>query len=120
MKKEHTLKRLQSQLSKSEAEVKALKIEISNKQKELATKEKISASLLQQIKEYNLKPESTLKVRVKGMDIKAIEEEMVDKQLLLQTSTLGGNGTYPTPDNKFQYVIRNNVIITVKDPNDKK
>ena len=115
MKKEHTLKRLQSQLSKSEAEVKALKIEISNKQKELATKEKISASLLQQIKEYNLKPESTLKVsehsmlryleRVKGMDIKAIEEEMVDKQLLLQTSTLGGNGTYPTPDNKFQYVI---------------
>ena len=41
-----------------------------------------------------------------------------DPKLIEAINTLGGNGTFPYK-NQFQFVIRNNSIITVKDPSEK-
>ena len=126
--KEQTLKNLQTNLEKIRTELKVLKLEISNKQKEYFTKQQIEKSLVEQIQSFNInKPlkaseHSILRYleRAKGINIKEIEKEMIDEQLLKLTDVLGGNGTYPAANNQLQYVIRNNIIITVKDPNQKK
>jgi hypothetical protein len=126
MKKEISLKELQSQLVKRKAEAQALQFEIAQKQKELSLKEKNIKTLFEKIESLNSNS-TKLKVsehsllryleRVKGLDLKAVEQEMLNDQRLIQaTSVLGGNGTFPF-DGKYQYVIRNNVIVTVKDPN---
>ena len=57
--------------------------------------------------------------RVKGLDLREVEKEMLsDPKLIEAINTLGGNGTFPYK-NQFQFVIRNNSIITVKDPSEK-
>lgn len=125
MKKEISLKELQSQLVKKRAEAQALQLEISQKQKELTVKEKNIQNLTERIGSLNANS-SKIKAsehsilryleRVKGLDLKAVEQEMLaDDKLIQATSVLGGNGTFPF-DGKYQFVIRNNVIVTVKDP----
>lgn len=125
MKKEISLKELQSQLVKKRAEAQALQLEISQKQKELTVKEKHIQHLTERIgnlsansNKIKASEHSILRYleRVKGLDLKAVEQEMLaDDKLIQATSILGGNGTFPF-DGKYQFVIRNNVIVTVKDP----
>lgn len=49
--------------------------------------------------------------RVKGLNIKEVENEILTEDVLKLIDTLGPNGTYPV-DN-FRIVLKNNVITTI-------
>ena len=128
MKKHITAKEIQSQISKKRGEIDALKLEIGQKQKELSLKEKQLEELNNRLNkmfvgstQLQATEHSMLRFleRVKGLDLREVEKEMLsDPKLIEAINTLGGNGTFPYK-NQFQFVIRNNSIITVKDPSEK-
>ena len=51
--------------------------------------------------------------RVKGMDIDAIREEIIDEEIERQVSILGGHGTYVSKDSSYRVRIQDNTAITV-------
>lgn len=125
MKRLFTAKELQSQISKKKGEIDGLQLEIKQKQNELKLKEKQLKELSDRLGDLTkhslkLKPteHSLLRYleRVKGINLKEVEEEMLsDPKMMEAISVLGGNGIYPF-QGRFQFVVKNNVIVTVKDP----
>lgn len=49
--------------------------------------------------------------RVKGFNIKDIEDELLNENLIKMVETLG-NGTFP--NDNYSLVIKDNVIVTIK------
>lgn len=121
MKDKLTLKGLQTQLAKMEAKIEGLKTEISSAQKELNLLQKEKKSLQERIR--HLSGDGKLIVsehailrwleRKHGVDLKGIEREILNDEVLRITDTLGGNGEFPNGD--MVLIIKQNVVITVKE-----
>lgn len=113
------LKSLQSKVSRLKEKYQILKEEITFKQKE-------SNQIQQEIKKLELKIENfnnskdtivsehailRYLERVKGLDIKAIEKEILSEEVLNLINTLGPNGSYP--NNNFKVRLKNNIVTTI-------
>lgn len=122
MKAKVTEKKLQSQLSQLKAEAEALRIQVSNTQRELNTKEKNIKALEESIARLGVKDKIKVSEhallrymeRVKGIDIAAIEAEVVTDEVQRLVNTLGGTGTYPAGSHSV--VMKNNTVVTVTVP----
>jgi predicted nuclease with TOPRIM domain len=112
-------KQLQSQLNLMLGDAEALKIEVSNKQREYSDKLNAINRLKEEIarldedKNLRISEHAILRYleRVKGMDIEAIENEILTDTLKELVEKLGGNGSYP--NNGFQVRIKNYTITTI-------
>jgi len=113
------LKGLQSQLTKFKGEAELLKGEIKTRQQEYESKLKNIATLEAEIK--RLEGDGSIKVsehallryleRVKGLDLKEIEKEIVSDKLAEWVQVVGGTGTFPGEG--FEIRMKNNVITTI-------
>ncbi len=121
MKKELTIKEMTTHLKRHESEVEVIKMEIDNKLKELDLKKGIIADIKNKIKNYEASAKLNPKVsehallryleRVKGIDIKTCEQEILNKKVLEMIETLGGNGSFPNEN--FKLVMKDNVVVTI-------
>lgn len=120
-----SLKELNTLLKKVMSEAEVLRLDISNKQKELNNKNSSIKEIQNKINSFGIENKipsisehAILRYleRVKGMDLKSIEQEMKDKMFDEKTlqliSQLGPSGTYP--NGEFQIIMKNNVVVTVK------
>jgi predicted nuclease with TOPRIM domain len=113
-------KQLKSQLNNAEADLEALKIEVSNKQRELSQVQKNIDVLKYQMSKLN--NNDNLKVsehaivryfeRVKGFDIEAIEKEILSDSVIELVDKLGGSGSYPNAE--YSVVMKNYTVVTLK------
>ena len=120
MKKETTLKGLQSQLNTAKGEWEALKIESANKQRECSNKKFQIDNLENEILKLTKKG-NTIKVsehavlryleRISGLSIENVEGLILNENVLNMVSKLRGNGSYP--NNGFKVVIKNNVVVII-------
>lgn len=119
IKNETTIKRLKSQLSNLDGELTAIKVDLSNKQKEYNQKKKVFDSLLKKIKELNNPQEPDVSEhaiiryfeRVRGENIDEIKREILSEEVMDMIEKLGGSGKYPNKD--YGVVIKNNVVVTI-------
>ena len=119
MKDIRKIKALMSQLSILTGEAEALKVEIANRQRELATKTRAIEGLSRQIdvmqKNGELKVSEHAIVRylerVKGVDITEIEREILNDNVVSYVSKLGGNGKFPNGD--YQVVMKDFTVTTI-------
>lgn len=102
-----------------EKDIEALKSDVGNKQKELSTKTKIVQSLKQKMASANTgKPMITDHAivryleRVKGMNIKDLEKEILNDATIDLVNKFEGVGTFPCEG--FRIVVKNNVVVTIK------
>lgn len=119
---ETTLKGLQTQLAKIEGEIMSLKVDISNRNKELTTKLKIIDELKNKIESFKKKKGKKPIVsehallryceRVKGIDFSEIENEILNESVMGMVDKLGGSGAYPN-SNGYQVKMKDNVVVTI-------
>ena len=119
MKDIRKIKALMSQLSILTGEAEALKVEIANRQRELAAKTKAVESLSRQIE--SMKKNGELKVsehaivryleRVKGVSIAEIEREILSDSVVSYVEKLGGNGKFP--NGEYQVVMKDFTVTTI-------
>jgi len=114
------LKQLQTRLSLLESEREVKKIEVLTKQKECAEITKEIGKIKNTISSISTSPivseHAILRYleRVNGIDVFAIEKEILSASVLKIIETLGGNGKYPL-DNGYKAVIKDNVVVTIID-----
>ena len=119
MKEVQKIKGLKSQLKRMQGDTEALKVEISNKQKECNNKVKAIKVLKEQIDKFennkNIKVSEHAIVRyferVKGFDISEVERDILTEEVLILIEKLGGTGGYPNKD--FKVIIKNYTVTTV-------
>jgi hypothetical protein len=114
------IKQLRSQLNTMLDDAKVLKIESANIQRQYSEKQNAIEKLNLEINKLNFKTDK-IKVsehailryleRVKGLDINAIEKEILNDKVLGLINTLGGNGTFPSYN--FSVLMKNNTVTTV-------
>lgn len=114
-----TVKHLKSQLAIMQGDAESMKIEISNLQKSLSQKLKDAEVMKMRIN--NIDSNGKIKVsehaivryfeRVKGFDIKEIENEILSDEVLKMVDVLGGNGAYPNKG--FQVKMSNFTVTTI-------
>jgi chromosome segregation ATPase len=112
-------KKLSSQKAALNAEITAIKSEISMKSRELTQKERHRNEISTQL--AKLDQEDTLKVsehaylryfeRILGFNLKDIEGKMLTDDVKRMISTLGNSGEYPAGD--FSVRLKNGVVVTV-------
>ena len=112
-------KQLNTQLNTMLADAEALKIDISNRQREYSQKLESITRIRAEIKK--LDNTKTLKVsehailryfeRVKGFDLQEIEQDILCEKVVSLISKLGGSGTYPGEG--FSVVMKNNTVVTI-------
>jgi chromosome segregation ATPase len=113
------LKALQTKLSQLKSKYEIVKSEIESKQKEAGNIKKEMTDLKSRIDGFNENKQPIVSEhailryleRVKGLDIKAIEKEILTDDILKLIETLGPNGVYP--NNGFKIKMKNNVVITI-------
>jgi chromosome segregation ATPase len=113
------IKQLQSQLNTLVQDADALRILISNTQKEHDLKCKAIKQLKEAIQKIN--DNTNIKVsehailryceRVLNIDVSKIEKEILSDSVLGLIEKLGGNGTYP--NNDFSVVMKNYTVTTI-------
>lgn len=119
MKEVRQYKQLQSQLNIMLGDAEALRIEVSNKQREYNQKQQAIEKLKKEMARLNSK--ENLKVsehaivryfeRVIGYDIGCIEKKILSDQVTKLVEALGGNGSYP--NDGFSVVMKNYTVTTV-------
>ena len=113
------IKNLQVQLNKLEGERQALKIQLSNTQKEYQLKQKTIKSIQNKIVKYNSKDNIEVSEhaiiryfeRVLGYDIEQIKSKILTNEIISLTQTLGGNGSYP--NDGFKIILKNFTVVTL-------
>lgn len=119
---DQTRKKLESQLAKQVSEIEASKIEVGNLQKQLAQKEKAAKELREKIaalaakkrKEIGITEHALLRYleRVKGMDLAALEQEIITEKIRGLVAELGGSGQYPSGEG-YAVVMKDFQIVTI-------
>ncbi len=119
MKDVRKVKALQSIISNKRADAEILQLDIIAKQKEYS--QKIAAIKLLERELKSLDKDGKVKIsehailryieRVKGIDISAIEGEILNEKILTMIETLGGTGTYPGEG--FSLIMKDYTITTV-------
>lgn len=120
LQKEQEIKGLESQLKIIVGKKEAKKIEVSQTQKalsDLLKSEKQLQDRISQIKEekgITVSEHAILRYieRVKGIDLKVIEEEIITEELKNNVIALGGNGKYPL--NGCRAIMKNFTIVTIE------
>jgi TolA-binding protein len=120
MKEEQLLKQLQTQISKIDGEVVALKLQKENVQRELELKVKTRKDLekratkIQSKKTTRVSEHAMLRYfeRVKGFNLEEIEKEILNNKVLEMVDKLGGNGTYPN-ENGYRLTMKDSVVVTL-------
>lgn len=112
-------KKLSSQKAALNAEITAIKSEISMKSRELTQKERHRNEISTQL--AKLDQEDTLKVsehaylryfeRILGFNLKDIEGKMLTDDVKRMIATLGNSGEYPAGN--FSVRLKNGVVVTV-------
>lgn len=120
LQKEQEIKGLESQLKILQGKKEAKKNEVSSAQKEYSNllkseqqlADKISA--LKEDKGITISEHAILRYleRVKGIDLKTVEDEILTEELKSTVSILGGNGKYPIEG--CRAVLKNNTIVTIE------
>lgn len=116
-----TAKELNSQLKILEGKIDAKKSEVANSQKELELMKKNAEEIrnkissLGNVKRPVVSEHAMLRYleRVKKIDMKTYENEILSDKVLKMIADLGGNGAYPH-EGGFQLVMKNNVVVTIK------
>lgn len=119
--KTRKIKGLQTQLKILEGDASALKVEISNKQKEYSQKVSSINSIKQEIEKLEKIEKNEFRVsehaivryfeRVKGFNIDDIQKEILNDKIKEMTKTIGCNGTFP--NNGFSVIIKDSTVTTV-------
>lgn len=122
--KTRKIKGLQTQLKTLEGDASALKVEISNKQKEYSQKVNSINSIKQEIEKLEKIEKNEFRVsehaiiryfeRVKGIDMEEIQKEILNEKIKEMTKTIGCNGTFP--NNGFSVIIKDSTVTTVVVP----
>ena len=120
LQKEQEIKGLESQLKIIIGKKEAKKVEVSQTQKalsDLLKSEKQIQDRISQIKEdkgITVSEHAILRYleRVKGFNLKEIEEEIITEELKSNVAILGGNGKYPL--NNCKAVMKNFTIVTIE------
>lgn len=124
---QETLKELNTQLKALSEKMSLKTSQISSKQSEINQYNKELNQLQKQFTEIENKIEKYTNKnpiisehaivrymeRVKKIDIEEIKKEILSEKVTKMISDLGNNGTYPN-ENGFQLVIKNNVVVTIK------
>lgn len=115
------IKGLQSQIKQLKADITLMKGQVSQTQREMALKSRRVTQLEQELNK--LQGSGEIKVtehallryleRIKGIDMDAIRDEIVNDTIKGLHSKLGPSGKYPC-DN-FRAVMKNNTIITIEE-----
>jgi hypothetical protein len=113
------IKMLQTKLEKEKQDFDVLQLEVSNKQKELAVKQRSIQSLKNAISQMNhtdkvkISEHALLRYfeRVLGFDLKEVEQWILTDEVQNMIKTLGGNGKYP--NEKFTVVMKNYTVTTI-------
>lgn len=122
------LKGLKRQLSKAEGEYDALKIEVSNIQKQCSEKKILIQSLNKEIESLNVVAPIQISdhaivryaERVLGWDIEQMKSDMLPASIYPLVEKLGTTGTYPSSvsvcgnTRYFQIVMKDNNVTTIK------
>lgn len=126
--KQNIVRQLRSQLIQIDGDLEALKIELSNKQKDLNSKRKIADQLRNKIKEIENESDNEISIsehaylryfeRVLNFDLDEVKKEIITEQVLDLTTKLGSSGNFPTgkktSDGKeYRVALKNNVVVTV-------
>jgi chromosome segregation ATPase len=120
LQKEQEVKGLESQLKILAGKREAKKTEVAQVQRDYSElikseqqlKDKISA--IKENKGITITEHAILRYieRVRGINLKEIEEEILTDELKSTVSILGGNGKYPL--NGCRAVLKNNTIVTIE------
>ena len=112
----HNRKMLNSMLKHTDEEERILELNIEQLNKQLEDKKKKKEEIKSklQAKDIIISEHAILRYaqHFLGIDLESIEKIIRDEQILRCHKTLG-NGTYPSSDNTFKAVIKNNVVVTV-------
>lgn len=119
MKETLKLKGLRSHHAKLQSESDMIKLEISNKQRELNVKIKAIAEIEAEMKKLNsgnkikISEHALLRYieRVLDMDMEALEESIVSDTTKELIDKLGGTGTYPS--HNFSIVMKDYTVVTI-------
>lgn len=119
MKQTREIKRLKSELKTIQNHAQALKIQVSNKQREYHNKLNTIKCLEKQINDFE--KDKIIRVsehaivryfeRILGFNISEIEKEIVNDDVLSLVNQLGGSGKYPNRD--FSVVMKNHTVVTI-------
>lgn len=107
-----------------EGDASALKIELSNKNKEYSQKLNLINSIKKEIEQLEKIENNEFRVsehaiiryfeRVKGIDIEEVQKEILNEKIKDMTKTIGCNGTFP--NNGFSVIIKDSTVTTVVVP----
>lgn len=119
MRKAATIKRLETTLRDKQSELAVLNAEIASKQKEYVAKKLEVSELMKKLQGFRSKGDLSVTEhamlryleRVKGMDLTAVESEIISEELLKFIALGGTNATYMLGD--YNVVIKDNVIVTI-------
>lgn len=113
------IKGLQSQLKNLKQDAELMKIEVTVKQKEYQQKLDSVKRIRQELERLDSVP--VLKVsehailrwaeRVKGLDVKELEKEILTEPILKMVETLGGSGSFPNGEHNV--VMKNYTVVTI-------
>ncbi len=112
-------KQLQTQLNTAKADAEVLKVEIGNKQRELAAKQRIVERIQAEINKLNdgtgirVSEHAMLRYleRVKGLDLTELEGEILNDEAMRLIAVLGGSGKYP--NGVCVLVMKDNTVTTI-------
>lgn len=122
--KTKTQKELKSQLSKIQGEIEAMSIELVNRQRELKQKQNTAQFLIIEIQKLQNPPEPKVSEharlryleRVKGINFKEIDAEILSQDVRKMIDTLGGSGKFPNKNHVV--VMKNNMVVSIATSNE--
>lgn len=115
------IKGFTTHLNRLKAEAEILKIQVSSKNKEYNDKlveiNKIQKEIdkLSSTKSFRVSEHAIVRYfeRIKGFNIQEIEDEILSKEILEMSETLGGNGKYPNKKG-YHVVMKDNCVVTIE------
>jgi sugar-specific transcriptional regulator TrmB len=126
--KQSVVKQLRNQLAKIDNDIEAIKLELSNKQKELNFKRKMFDEIRNKIEniekgidgEICISEHAFLRYfeRVLGYDLDQISKDIITDKVKDYIEKLGGSGTYPTgkfdkEEKEYRVTLKNNIVVTM-------
>lgn len=126
--KNNIIRQLKGQVNQLDNDIEVIKIDLSNRQKDLNSKRKIIDQLKNKIKEIESETDDEITItehaylryfeRVLNYDLSEIKNEIVTDQVLKLTEKLGKSGSFPTgkqtkEGKEYRIALKNNVVVTV-------
>jgi len=125
MKKERIIKGLRTQITEMQGDLEALKIKMTDAQRDFQAKNnriealKTKINLLSVDKTPRVSEHAMLRYfeRVLEIDLKTIEELILNEEVLSMVDVMGGNGGFPNTN--FKVLMKNYTVTTIIKNDDK-